>query len=43
MQGILMAQASVADDVFLTHTDFCVDDMPGKCSLLFIPEADDLE
>ncbi len=42
MQGILMAQASVADDVFLTHTDFCVDQMPGKCSLLFIPEADDL-
>ncbi len=42
MQSILMAQASVADDVFLTHTDFRVDDMPGKCSLLFIPEAEDL-
>ncbi len=41
MQGILMTQASVADDVFLTHTDFRVDDMPGKCSLLFIPDADD--
>jgi len=42
MQAILMPQASVADDVFLTHTDFCVDGMPGKCSLLFIPETDDL-
>ena len=42
MQSILMAQASVADDVFLTHTDFRVDDMPGACSLLFIPAAEDL-
>lgn len=43
MQSILMSQASLADDVFLTHTDFRVDDMPGACSLLFIPAAEDLD
>ncbi|MEY3031661.1 MAG: hypothetical protein RLZZ622_136 [Planctomycetota bacterium] len=42
MQSILMAQASLSDDIFMTHTDFRVDDMPGACSLLFIPEAEDL-
>ena len=42
MQSLLMGQATLADDVFLTHTDFQVDAMPGKCSLLFIPEAEDL-
>ena len=41
MQSILMAQASLSD-IFMTHTDFRVDDMPGACSLLFIPEAEDL-
>ncbi len=42
MQSLLMGQASLAENVFLTHTDFQVDAMPGKCSLLFIPEAEDL-
>lgn len=42
MESLLMAQATLADNVFLTHTDFHVDDMPGKCSLLFIPEAEDI-
>jgi len=40
MQSIFMSQAALADNVFLSHTDFSVDGMPGKCSLLFIPQAD---
>lgn len=40
MQSIFMSQATFADNIFLSHTSFSVDGMPGKCSLLFIPEAD---
>jgi chemotaxis protein CheC len=40
MQSIFMSQAALSDNVFLSHTDFSVDGMPGKCSLLFIPQAD---
>lgn len=40
MEGILMVQASHAENIFFTHTALEVDRMPGRCSLLFIPEAD---
>ena len=39
MEAIVVPQAMVADEVFLTHTDFAIEDSPITCSLLFVPEA----
>lgn len=39
MEAIVMPQAMVANEVFLTHTDFVIEDSPITCSLLFVPEA----
>lgn len=39
MEAIVMPQAMVANEVFLTHTDFSIEDSPITCSLLFVPEA----
>jgi chemotaxis protein CheC len=40
MEAVLMTQAAVAAEVFLTHTDFVIEDSPITCSLLFVPAAD---
>jgi len=40
MDAVVMTQAAVADEVFLTHTDFVIEDSPITCSLLFVPAAD---
>lgn len=40
MEAIVMPQAMVADQVFLTHTDFLIEGCPITCSLLFVPEAE---
>lgn len=39
MEAIVMPQAMVANEVFLTHTDFTIEGSPITCSLLFVPEA----
>jgi chemotaxis protein CheC len=39
MEGIMLSQALQADTIFLTHTDFVIEDTPVTCSLLFVPEA----
>jgi chemotaxis protein CheC len=41
MQSILMAQASVSETIFLTHSDFLIEGSPTTCSLVFVPAADD--
>lgn len=38
MEAAVMPQAALADEVFLTHTDFTIEGCPITCSLLFIPE-----
>ena len=40
MEAVVMTQAAVATEVFLTHTDFVIEDSPITCSLLFVPAAD---
>jgi chemotaxis protein CheC len=39
MEGIMLSQATHADTIFLTHTDFVIENAPVTCSLLFVPEA----
>lgn len=38
MEAIVMPQAMRVDEVFLTRTEFAVEDAPITCSLLFVPE-----
>jgi len=40
MEAVVMTQAAVAAEIFLTHTDFVIEDSPITCSLLFVPAAD---
>jgi chemotaxis protein CheC len=40
MEAVVLTQAAVAAEVFLTHTDFVIRDSPITCSLLFVPAAD---
>jgi chemotaxis protein CheC len=40
MEAVVMTQAAVAAEVFLTHTDFVIEGSPITCSLLFVPAAD---
>ena len=40
MEAVVMTQAAVAAEVFLTHTDFVIEDSPITCSLVFVPAAD---
>jgi len=40
MQFALMNQAMASDFVFLTRTEFCIEDSPVSCDLLFVPDAD---
>jgi chemotaxis protein CheC len=39
MQFALMNQAMASDTVFLTRTEFRIEDAPVNCNLLFIPDA----
>lgn len=39
METAVLAQATVADHVYLTHTDFTIEDTPITCSLLLVPAA----
>lgn len=39
MQFALMSQAVVSDYVFLTQTEFQVENAPIRCQLLFVPDA----
>ncbi|MFM7035359.1 MAG: chemotaxis protein CheC [Planctomycetia bacterium] len=39
METAVMPQAMLANEVFLTHTDFTIEGCPITCSLVFIPEA----
>lgn len=39
MEGVMLSQASDAATIFLTHTDFVIEDSPVTCSLLFVPGA----
>jgi chemotaxis protein CheC len=40
MEAVVMTQTSVAAEVFLTLTDFIIEDTPITCSLLFVPAVD---
>ena len=37
MEAIMLSQPVNADTIFLTHTDFVIEDSPVTCSLLFVP------
>jgi chemotaxis protein CheC len=39
METAVLPQATVADHVYLTHTDFTIEDTPITCSLLLVPAA----
>jgi hypothetical protein len=39
MEGVMLSQASDGATIFLTHTDFVIEDSPVTCSLLFVPGA----
>jgi chemotaxis protein CheC len=39
MQFALMNQAAATDVVFLTRTEFRIEDSPVNCNLLFVPDA----
>ena len=39
MEGVMLSQASDAETIFLTHTDFVIANSPVTCSLLFVPEV----
>lgn len=39
MEGLVIDQASLADSVFLTRTEFAVDGAPVRCGLVFVPDA----
>ena len=39
METAVLPQAMLADEVFLTHTDFTIEDAPITCSLLLVPVA----
>ena len=39
IQFALMNQAMASDLVFLTRTEFCIEDSPVSCDLLFVPDA----
>lgn len=39
MQAVMMSRSRPTDMVFLTHTEFLIEDSPITCSLLLIPEA----
>jgi chemotaxis protein CheC len=39
MQAVMMSRSRPTDTVFLTHTEFLIEDAPITCSLLLIPEA----
>jgi len=43
VQSALMNQALMSDFVFLTRTEFCIQDAPVHCDLLFVPDGDCLE
>jgi hypothetical protein len=40
MEFALMNQAMSSDFVFLTRTEFRIEDTPVNCNLLFVPDAD---
>lgn len=40
MEFALMNQAMTSDVVFLTRTEFRIEDTPVNCNLLFVPDAD---
>lgn len=39
MEGIILTQSADANAVFLTRTDFDIEDTSIRCSLVFVPEA----